>query len=329
MKNKRLILIFGVIIVFFICFSLMNKSFDRLSRYPYEDPHDRELIDQYLNDEEIEYLIEYSIAPAYFIKYIESPGFNIYHIDSYQKIEDNYWYLNYDQIVNFTETLLTYDDGLNTALSLAPDYYYEDVLTWLKDGDVFNASTVIITNPEDELAYLDDDHTMSKRVPYNLVKINIANNGEEFLLKADAAQAFEQMCKDLAQEFGGESGGVYLVSAYLSYDEQVAIYHEAISQYQVDYLKYVDYPGHSEHQLGLAVDIQIGNYSDITDSEQYAWLLANAYKYGFVQTYAAQSQKENGKDPRPQHWRYVGLNAATTMHANNWTLKEYLNDRGL
>ena len=81
--------------------------------------------------------------------------------------------------------------------------------------------------------------------------------------------------------------------------------------------------------VSLAVDIQIGNYSDITDSEQYAWLLANAYKYGFVQTYTAQSQKENGKDPRPQHWRYVGLNAATTMHANNWTLKEYLNDRGL
>lgn len=56
--------------------------------------------------------------------------------------------------------------------------------------------------------------------------------------------------------------------------------------------EWVAVPGTSEHQLGLAVDIN-ADKSQSTSEEVYEWLSKNAYKYGFIQRYP--EDKTDGK----------------------------------
>ncbi len=84
----------------------------------------------------------------------------------------------------------------------------------------------------------------------------------------------------------------------------------------------VAYPGTSEHELGLAVDINAGAGSS---SEQvYSWLSENAYKYGFILRYPQEKEDITGIEYEPWHYRYVGKNAAREIHNKNITLEEYL-----
>ena len=99
---KRLILLLLVAGLSVACYYIMNQRYDRLSRYPYQDKDDRALIDQYLNDEQIEYIIEYSIAPKSFVQYLGCNGFNIYHISEYNMLSD---YLGYGSACDFVSKI--------------------------------------------------------------------------------------------------------------------------------------------------------------------------------------------------------------------------------
>ncbi len=85
--------------------------------------------------------------------------------------------------------------------------------------------------------------------------------------------------------------------------------------------EYVAKPGYSEHETGLAVDI---NSSDGDSRELYMWLEANCHKYGFIIRYPAGKEKITGIEYEPWHLRYVGENTATYLQQNNLTLEEYL-----
>jgi D-alanyl-D-alanine carboxypeptidase-like protein len=78
-------------------------------------------------------------------------------------------------------------------------------------------------------------------------------------------------------------------------------------------------PGHSEHELGLAADVNPASGSD----EGYAWLADNAHRHGFVLSYQDGKQKITGYRPEPWHLRYVGPKLATFVHAFGLTLEEY------
>ena len=85
-------------------------------------------------------------------------------------------------------------------------------------------------------------------------------------------------------------------------------------------------PGHSEHQSGLAIDLfEIKNQSTATfkDSEGYVWLKENAYKYGFIERYPEGKEHITGYSFEAWHWRFVGIDAATTIHNDNITFDEY------
>jgi D-alanyl-D-alanine carboxypeptidase len=79
------------------------------------------------------------------------------------------------------------------------------------------------------------------------------------------------------------------------------------------------FPGTSEHQLGTAMDIVTYipglGYKLETEMDQtpaYAWLQANAYKFGFVLSYPKGPDGPKAVNPRtgyiyePWHWRYIG-----------------------
>jgi len=82
-------------------------------------------------------------------------------------------------------------------------------------------------------------------------------------------------------------------------------------------------PGKSEHELGLALDIN-ADASLSSDEEVYSWLAENAYKYGFILRYPQNAERITGIDYEPWHYRYVGTEAALEIYTKQLTLEEYL-----
>ena len=82
-------------------------------------------------------------------------------------------------------------------------------------------------------------------------------------------------------------------------------------------------PGHSEHQTGLAIDL-----NDVTDnfgnSREGKWVAAHCHEYGFIIRYPKGKQKITGYMYEPWHVRYVGVKLATKIHDSGLTLEEYL-----
>ena len=84
-------------------------------------------------------------------------------------------------------------------------------------------------------------------------------------------------------------------------------------------------PGHSEHHTGLAVDFN-GVNREFEDTEEYAWLMENAWRYGFIQRYPEEKTEITGIIFEPWHYRYVGREHAEAMWREDLCLEEYLVD---
>ena len=83
MKLKRCIFIGSLLVVFLSCFYIMSQSYDELSRYQYTNENNRSLILKYLDDEEVNILIDRQYKPEEFIDYITIKGFDIRLVDWY------------------------------------------------------------------------------------------------------------------------------------------------------------------------------------------------------------------------------------------------------
>ena len=81
-------------------------------------------------------------------------------------------------------------------------------------------------------------------------------------------------------------------------------------------------PGTSEHQLGIAVDIN-ADKSKSSNDEVYTWLAANAHNYGFILRYPQGKQEITGTSYGPWHYRYVGVDAAREIYERGICLEEY------
>ena len=158
--------------------------------------------------------------------------------------------------------------------------------------------------------------------PSDLVAIDSAT------LSAKAATSFDLMYKAAAAD--GQSFSVS--SSYRSYATQVTTYNYWISisgQTAAD--TYSARPGYSEHQTGLAVDLNAGScsLSCFINTTQYTWLKEHAAEYGFVQRYPAGKQSITGYESEEWHYRFVGTTVAQDMKTRGiTTLEEYWNMSG-
>lgn len=87
--------------------------------------------------------------------------------------------------------------------------------------------------------------------------------------------------------------------------------------------EWVAVPGTSEHELGLAVDINADKEKS-DNQEVYDWLYQNAYKYGFILRYPIGKTMITGIDYEPWHYRYVGREYAEEIHNSGLCLEEWL-----
>lgn len=141
-------------------------------------------------------------------------------------------------------------------------------------------------------------------------------------LQKEAYDAFTLM----AQKAEQESLNLRIVSAYRSFAYQNSLYNNYLkyeSQEKVD--TYSARSGHSEHQTGLAIDIDniAVNYNRFQITQEFTWMQQNAYKYGFILRYPLGKEKITGYKYEPWHYRYVGIDIANYIHDNDITFDEY------
>jgi murein DD-endopeptidase MepM/ murein hydrolase activator NlpD len=143
-------------------------------------------------------------------------------------------------------------------------------------------------------------------------------------LSPDLQKAFS----DMSSAASKEGLSLSIVSGYRSYDDQIFTYFNngdssgqgaRITRFYSDTLtveekkivkdQYLNRafnsapPGYSEHSTGLAIDINTTERS-FANTQEYAWLKANASKYGFKLSYPENSSAGAGFEP--WHWLFVG-----------------------
>ncbi len=81
---------------------------------------------------------------------------------------------------------------------------------------------------------------------------------------------------------------------------------------------------HADACTGLSVRFQSDSDTDFTESEDYYWLITNAYRYGFILRYPDNKQKFTEHHADPCLFRYVGKNNAAKLVTLDMCLDEYL-----
>ena len=133
------------------------------------------------------------------------------------------------------------------------------------------------------------------------------------------------------------SDGIYpvVVSGYRTTEMQQQLMDEKIRDYKAEghaeqdavakAEAWVAIPGTSEHQLGIAVDINADGIHS-TGKEVYDWLAQNAHNFGFICRYPSGKTEITGVINEPWHYRYVGIKAATDIYNQGVCLEEYLEE---
>lgn len=159
----------------------------------------------------------------------------------------------------------------------------------------------------------------------DMVLPGVIGNPNSRLLRAEAAGALERLATDAG------NAGIYMsiLSGYRSYATQDQTYNNFVARDGEERAnQYSAKPGHSEHQTGLAVDLDDGSgcalYNCFADTAAGQWLAANAWQYGFILRYPLGSEHITGYEFEPWHYRYVGTEVSTAMHNNGIaTLEEF------
>lgn|GEM_PF-2154447 len=98
---------------------------------------------------------------------------------------------------------------------------------------------------------------------------------------------------------------------------------------------YSAWPAHSEHQLGTTADVgyivdgeMLSPFdpleADLHATEAFAWIRANAHRFGIVTTYQPRKVHVHQYKPEPWHLRFVGAEAADLMFACGLSTEELL-----
>ncbi|KAI9129597.1 D-alanyl-D-alanine carboxypeptidase family protein [Acaryochloris sp. CCMEE 5410] len=140
--------------------------------------------------------------------------------------------------------------------------------------------------------------------------VNVTSvDGVQETLAPDAAQAFEQMRQDAASQ----GLDIKVVSGFRSVAVQKSIWDNKVASASPEVVaKTSAPPGHSEHHTGLAVDVGNNQNASLDRSwaqtSEYAWMQANAGKYGFELSFPEGNSQ--GVSFEPWHWRFVGTDQA-------------------
>lgn len=187
---------------------------------------------------------------------------------------------------------------------------------------------------DDPRVLVDREHGLpADYAPDDLVSLRglgIPILGREALLRQEAAENLDRLVASAAA--AGEE--LTVASAYRSYEDQRASYARLVSVFGRGAVKTSAPPGHSQHQLGTAVDFTnafVGN--ELVQSFGWTsaslWLQEHAHEYGFVLAYPPGRGKDTGYHWEPWHYRYVGAENARRVREGPLDLQGYLKQQGV
>jgi D-alanyl-D-alanine carboxypeptidase len=154
----------------------------------------------------------------------------------------------------------------------------------------------------------------------------------DLLLRRAAAEALGRLVR--AMQADGPAPTV--LSAYRGYYDQIVVYQKWQEQDPAYVSQISAVPGHSEHQLGTAVDFGSPELPALTgdlaakfsprfaETSEGRWLAAHAHEYGFTLTSPPGAEAWTGLTYEPWHYRYVGVDLAAYLRASGYFLAEYL-----
>lgn len=126
---------------------------------------------------------------------------------------------------------------------------------------------------------------------------------------------------------------VWIQSAYRSVKRQKELFDNSVNKYlkqgktqeEAERLteEYINKPGSSDHNLGLAVDFNNVDNS-FEDLDAFKWLKKNAENYGFILRYPKDKEEITKIAYESWHWRFVGEEHAKKMNELNMCLEEYV-----
>ncbi len=251
-------------------------------------PEEINIIFKYLNEKNISKLLDMEYQNI--TEYVQIPNVEVDKIDRYNAYKEKE---NLD-----INTAVTY---VNIGLDLE---YYSQIQT-IEDPSSY---TVLLN----KYRALPEDY-----VPDDLTSLSINPNMQ---LRKEAAEHYEQL-QDAALL---DNVRIIPFSAYRSKTYQTRLYNNYVNS---DGLKNADTysarPRHSEHELGLAIDVRSSVLLDNLTDNDYQWMQNNSYKYGFIIRYAKGTTPITGYIEEPWHLRYVGIDIATDVHEKNITYDEY------
>ena len=134
-------------------------------------------------------------------------------------------------------------------------------------------------------------------------------------------------CKEafaLMQRAAAAKGlNIYVSSGFRSYASQKSIYNRYVGRDGRALADtYSARPGHSEHQTGLAVDLNTITQS-FGRTKEGRWVAEHCHEYGFIIRYPEGKSHITGYCFEPWHLRYVGIDAATKIAQSGLCLEEY------
>ncbi len=173
-------------------------------------------------------------------------------------------------------------------------------------------------------------------IPGDLVKLGNYVSGyvtlPDLLLRREAAEALGRMVSQMKADGLAPT----VLSAYRSFLEQSVAYQRWLVEDPENASQISARPGHSEHQLGTVVDFGSPELSALTgdpamkfsplfaQTGEGMWLAEHAHEYGYTMTNPPGAALWTGLTYEPWHYRYVGVDLATYLHASGYFLAEFV-----
>lgn len=210
------------------------------------------------------------------------------------------------------------------------------VMPEVSESEVLSETTAEKQIPENlpwYLALVNFEHAL----PNDFVPESLADADNGYQTDSRIAEAVKTMISDARKE----NVRIIALSAYRDYEYQTDLFEKKVQRlqqekgYSVEKAReeaatVVAYPGTSEHQLGLALDLVDARYTKLTESQEdtaaYKWLYEHCAEYGFIVRYPNGKTDITGIIYEPWHFRYVGEEAAKIIMEKGITLEEYLLD---
>lgn len=130
--------------------------------------------------------------------------------------------------------------------------------------------------------------------------------------------------KKMQQAAWNDGINLWIASGFRSYAQQKTLYDNYVARDgKAAADTYSARPGHSEHQTGLAFDINNPS-SSFNGTKEAQWIAKNCANYGFIVRFPKGKESSTGFMYESWHVRYVGKTLAKKITASGLSLEEYL-----